>query len=135
MVFRGTRHVPRWRAAPLRGETPQEDELKKLGTQTSVLVNLQRLDANRKLHPWHFVGNRIIHCLVCCMVMSLATAAQESHNFNHGSVSTKPTVLAVGNYVVYHRYGHLTHAPQAVRAVDVYGGILYGKVSLPCCFY
>ena len=34
-----------------RGETPQEDALKKLGTQTSMLVNLSRLDAHGKLHP------------------------------------------------------------------------------------
>ena len=28
--------------------------------------------------------NRITRCLVCSMVISLATAAQESHDFNRG---------------------------------------------------
>jgi hypothetical protein len=39
-----------------RGETPQEDALKKLGTQTSMLVNLQRLDAHEKVTPVAFCG-------------------------------------------------------------------------------
>ena len=30
------------------------------------------------------VGNRITRYLACCMVMSLAAAAQESHDFNCG---------------------------------------------------
>lgn len=30
------------------------------------------------------VGNRITRCLVCGMVISLVTAAQESHDFNRG---------------------------------------------------
>ena len=33
---------------------------------------------------WLFVGNRITRYLACCMVMSLAAAAQESHDFNRG---------------------------------------------------
>ena len=37
-----------------------------------------------KPHPWLFVGNRITRYLACCMVMSLAAAAQESHDFNRG---------------------------------------------------
>ena len=49
-----------------------------------MLVNLQRLDAHGKPRPWLFVGNRITRCLACCMVMSLAAAAQESHDFNRG---------------------------------------------------
>ncbi len=49
-----------------------------------MLVNLQRLDTHGKPRPWLFVGNRITRCLVCCMVMSLAAAAQESHDFNRG---------------------------------------------------
>lgn len=49
-----------------------------------MLVNLQRLDTHGKPRPWLFVGNRITRCLVCCMVMSLAAVAQESHDFNRG---------------------------------------------------
>lgn len=49
-----------------------------------MLVNLQRLDTHGKPHPWLFVGNRITRYLACCMVMSLAAAAQESHDFNRG---------------------------------------------------
>lgn len=74
----------------IRSPRPSEingDALKKLGTQTSILVNLQRLDAHGKPRPWLFVGNRITRCLVCRMVMGLAAAAQESHDFNRGRVS------------------------------------------------
>ena len=58
--------------------------LKELGMQTSMLVNLQRLDTHGKPHPWLFVRNRITRYLAYCMVMSLAAAAQESHDFNRG---------------------------------------------------
>lgn len=56
-----------------------------------MLVNLQRLDTHGKPHPWLFVGNRITRYLTCCMVMSLAAAAQESHDFNRGRCQRKAT--------------------------------------------
>lgn len=110
--------------------------------QTSMLVNLQRLDAHGKPHPWLFVGNRITRCLVCGMVISLATATRESHDFNRGRCQNSlvqriptavnvlfvwvPTVKKCAVRVNYCQWDSLAARAEQVSFVDLFinGGVV-----------
>ena len=60
------------------------------------------------------VGNRITRCLVCGMVISLATATRESHDFNRGRCQKAQTALCCSKRYV----------ACCVRSVDVTNELL-----------